>query len=229
MNQVIQDSGRELENVLGKVSLDRGSLYDLIATAVLFPTLNLAESLLNGCFYSEVKKSVQWVNARENMYNSSLEKLKRVAENEAMYQPEELLIMMEEEYRRLFLDPCNVVISPYESYYVKVEKELVIESVNKAYNSEKKYILTNHKEAPDHIYSELEFLSYLAEQEGESWKNGEVIKAKQWKIKERTFIVHHLRRFGTRFFESFEKQAELEAYQAIASVGSIFMILEHGF
>jgi TorA maturation chaperone TorD len=228
MNQVIQGSERKLENILGNVSFDRGNLYHLLATAVRSPALELAESLLNGKFYSEIEKSVLWVNARENIYNSSLEKLKKVAENEARYHPEELLIRMEEEYKRLFIAPGQAVISPFETYYRKTAEDLVIESVKKSYNTVKTYNWTDYQEFPDHISSELGFLSYLAEQEGTSWKNGEEKEAKTWRIKERTFIVHHLRKWGISFFESFEKQAELEAYQAMASVGKIFMILEHG-
>jgi TorA maturation chaperone TorD len=228
MNQVIQNPERELEIKLGNVSLDRSNLYQLLGIAVQFPTLELADSFLNGRLYSEVEKLVLWVNAKENIYTSSLEKLKKVAENEARYSSEELLIRMEEEYKRLFLVSGLPRISPFETYYVEAAKDSVIESVNKVYYAEKTFIMTNHQEAPDHISSEFGFLSHLAGKEGNSWKNGDVIEAKKSRIKQRTFIVHHLRKFGISFFESFERQAELEAYQAMASVGRIFMILEHG-
>ncbi|MFB6468123.1 molecular chaperone [Cytobacillus sp. Hz8] len=228
MNQLIQDPDQELENKLGNVSLDRADLYQLLIRAVQFPTLMLAESLWNGSYYSKVEKSVQWVNDREGIYQASLEKLKKVAENKTGNDPVKLLKKMKEDYTHLFLTPNQTVVSPFETDYGQIAQDLVVESLNKVYNKENCYILPDSNESIDHICTEFSFLSHLCLQEGISWKNGEVVAAKKWKMKQRAFTVHHLRKWGISFFENVGIHAELEAYQAIASVGKMFMILEHG-
>lgn len=228
MNQVIEESEKVLENKLGGVCLDRANVYHLLAKAVQPPSLELAESLLNGSFYSEIEKSVQWINEREGMYHQSLEKLKKVSKNEKAYQPAEQLKKMDEEYMRLLSSAVQDGISPYESDYGDKDRDSVVASVLKAYNGEETIILSKAIDAPDHISTELEFLSHLSWLEGEAWQKGQMHEAKKWRIKERTFIVHHLRNWGESFFDKFERSAEIEAYKAIASIGSIFMTIEYG-
>lgn len=228
MNQVIEESEQFLENKLGGVCLDRANVYQLLAKAVQPPTLELAESLINRNFYSEVEKSVQWVNEREGMYNRSLEKLKKASENEKVENPAELLKEMEEEYEKLFPFAAQNGISPYESDYGDKTRDSVVASVLKAYKGEDTIILSKAMDAPDHISTELEFLSHLSRLEGEAWQKGQMLEAKKWRIKERTFIVHHLRSWGASFFDKFEQSAELEVYKAIASIGSIFLTIEYG-
>jgi len=228
MNHVMQDSQQEIESILGNVSFNRATLYQLVSMAIQFPTYELAENLLNGTFYSEIEKSIQWVNARDGMYNTSLEKLKRVAENEIGLHPEELLKKMEEEYTRLFLIPDQVVVSPFESDNSDATKDSIIDSLEKVYREVGAIAFSDYLLPIDHITAELDFLSYLCQQEAVSWKMGEMLEAKKWKVKQRTFIVHHLRKWGISFFVKVERSTELEAYRAIASVGKIFMTLEHG-
>lgn len=228
MNQVIENPQFEIENKLGNVSLHRAMLYQWMSKAMLFPTFELAESLLNGDFYRDVEKSIQWVNTSGGMYNASLEKLKMVASNKDCLSPDELLKKMEEEYIRLFLVSEQMVVSPLERDYSDKANEFIIASIKKVYDEVGEIVFSNHHESPDHIAAQLDFLSYLGRQEGTSWINGEMLKAKKWKIKERTFIVHHLRKWGILFFVNMEKSTELEAYQALASVGKVFMTLEHG-
>jgi TorA maturation chaperone TorD len=228
MNHVIEETNRALEHKLGSVCLDRAYVYHLLAKAVQPPTLEFAESLLDGTFYSKVENSVQWVNEREGMYNQSLENLKKVSENKEGYVTEELFRKMKEEYEKLFLSADPNGISPFESDYGNKTKDSVAAAVLKAYNGERTDRMSETENAPDHISTELEFLSYLSRLEGEAWQQGQMLEAKEWRIKERTFMVHHLKKWGVSFFVKFERATRLEAYNSIAAIGSIFMTIENG-
>lgn len=228
MNQAIHDPLQDIEMKLGNVSLYRSNLYGVLSKAVQYPVLELAESLINGTFYSSVEESIHWVNAKDGMYDSALEKLKKVSENEVGYTPVELLKKMEEEYQRLFLPKEQAVVSLFERDYIDKSKTLNLASIEKAYHGVQSDVLVDHHQFPDHIATELSFLSYLGQQEGESWLQGEMETAKNWKVRERTFIVHHLRKWGISFFVNMERSTELDAYEGIASVGKVFMTLEHG-
>jgi TorA maturation chaperone TorD len=228
IDQKIQESNNDVEKKLGIVSLHRANMYQILSKAVQYPTIELAESLLNGKLQSEIAESIEWVNGRDGMYNNSLEQLKSVEVHRTEYHPEDLLKEMEEEYTRLFLQPEYAVVSPYERNYNDKAQELLLASIEKAYDGVKSDFLPDYHCSADHIAAELSFLSYLTQQEGESWLERNMFQAKKWKIKERTFIVHHLRQWGVSFFVKLERSSELEAYKAIASVGKVFMTLEHG-
>ena len=229
MNQVLQNPQcDEIENKLGMVSLYRANMYQIMSKAVQYPTLELAESFLNGHFFLEVAESIEWVNGRAGMYNDSLEKLKEVSENQTDYSPRDMLKKMEMEYARLFFQHGQGAVSPYERDYNNEGKESIIASIEKTYNEVESAFFLDHHKSPDHIASELSYLSFLGQQEGESWLKGNMEEAKKWKIQERFFIVHHIRKWGISFFVKMEKSSELEAYKAVASVGKVFMTLEHG-
>lgn len=229
MNQVSDKSEKALEKRLGDVCIDRAYVYHLLAVAVQPPTSELAENLSKGTFYSEIEKSVRWINEREGMYHSSLERLKKVSGNEGTSNPEELFKQMEEEYKRLFTASSQNYISPHEADFVNKPRDSVVASLLKAYKEEEETVLLpKATDAPDHIAVELEYLSHLSRLEGEAWHDDQMLEAKKWRIKERTFLVHHLRNWGPSFFEKMERTAELDAYKAIASIGRIFMILEYG-
>ena len=228
MNQVLQHAENDIAQKLGMASSHRANMYQLMAKAVQYPTIELAESLLNGKLLAEVSEVVEWVNKRDGMYREALEKLEAVAKNQAGEDAQGLLQKMEVEYTRLFLQPGQAVVSPYERDYSEKEKETILASIEKAYNQINPAIFSNHPASPDHITSELKYLSYLGQQEGEAWLANNMEDAKKWKITERTFIVHHLRQWGISFFVNMERAAKLEAYNAIASAGKVFMTLEHG-
>lgn len=228
MNQVILDPQRDIEAKLGNVSLCRANLYQLFSKAVQYPVIELAESLLNGTFYSSIEQSINWVNAKDGMYNSGLEKLNKIRENKDGYSPDELLKKMEKEYNRLFLAPEKAIVSLYERDYTDKSTTLNLASIEKAYSGIESDVLTDHHKLPDHIATELSYIAYLGQQEGEAWLQSDMLEAKKWKVKERTFLVHHLRKWGISFFVDVERSTELDAYKAIASVGKVFMTLEHG-
>lgn len=228
MNRAILEPQHDIETKLGNVSLHRSNLYQLLSKSVQYPVIELAESLLEGTFYSNIEESIHWVNAKDRMYDSALEKLKKVSENKAGYSPEELLKGMEEEYQRLFMTKEQALVSLFERDYIDKSKTLNIVSIEKAYHGVQSDVLVDYHQFPDHIATELSYLSFLGQQEGESWFQGEMEAAKNWKVKERTFIVHHLRKWGISFFVNMERTTKLEAYEGIASVGKVFMTLEHG-
>lgn len=218
----------DAKNKLRNVSLDRSNIYAFLARSFQWPTLDFAQKIVSGTFYSKVEDSLQWIMMRESLFTPFLEKLNKISSKEVGISPEEFLKDLEAEYMRLFLIPSPTVISLYESDYSNIQRQIILESVIKSYNGETTHRLISNDLFPDHISIELGFLSYLSKREGRSWKKGNVQQAKNIRMKEHTFIMNHLNNWSIVFFENVERNSIHPFYQVIASLGKTFMILEIG-
>lgn len=222
MNPVNQDSNVELDlnTKLGQVALNRAGMYQSLAVASRYPTIELAEILINGTFYSKIKEYVQWVNRDNGMFDSQLFQLREIAQNKPDYGLEEMLMKMEQEYGRL----CS--ITKYDRIQgLQNSKPLDIDN---SYLQEA-FVTSESEKMLNHISKELDYFHFLCKKEGEAWQSGKMPKAKQWRRKQRDFMVNHLGNRGESFFAGVRKVTLLEAYQVLASLGQAFMRLERGY
>lgn len=220
--QVLQDDHKELHMNLGDVALDRSFMYQLLEEVVQCPTLELSKVLLNGTLYTNVNQAVHWVNKSSGIFNRQLKQLEELSQREVS--TNEFFFELEEQYKKFFLSKEESTISPFERTYLEDEQA----ELTDIYMRETEFVL-NDSFVPDHLINELHFLAFLCKKEGEAWQEGKMPKAKQWRRKERDFMVNHLGKWGLKFFSDLEKAADLTPYSALASLGKIFMKLEQGY
>ncbi|WP_019240574.1 MULTISPECIES: TorD/DmsD family molecular chaperone [Bacillus] len=230
LTQINEEPVNELYLNLASVARDRSQMYQLLIAAVRYPTYELAEALINGSFYTEANNRVNWVNVGSGIFNNPLQKLKVTVESIKDLQPKELLSKMEAEYSRLFLEGNQAIIPLYEASFsgCATDEISVQQAVEEVYQAEGIVHTYEAYERADFIGTELEHLYYLCSNEAESWQIGKMGKAKQWKRKQRAFLVKHTGSWGGVFFTKVVNSTELDVYTAIGMLGSSFMRLERG-
>lgn len=230
LTQINEEPVDELYLNLASVARDRSQMYQHLIAAVRYPSYDLAEALINGSFYTEAKNCVNWVNAGSGIFNNPLQKLMETVENIKDLQPKELLSKMEAEYSRLFLDGNQAIVSLYEASFsgCATDETSVQQAVEDVYRAEGIVNTYEAYERADFIGMELEYLYYLCINEAESWQTGKMGKAKQWKRKQREFLVNHVGSWGGVFFTKVVNSTELDVYTAIGMLGSSFIRLERG-
>lgn len=94
-------------------------------------------------------------------------------------------------FAQLFLGPFEILASPYATTYLTPENSLMGEASQEAARAYSEAGLVpdpEYKEAPDHITGELEFMYYLAFQEGST-------DDPAWSERQRRFWTEHLGRW----------------------------------
>lgn len=228
--QINEEAVNELYLSLGAVARDRANMYQLLIDAVHYPTYELAEELINGNFYRKANDHVNWVNAGSGIFKNPLKKLQEVVESIKDLQPDELLIKMETEYTRLFLEGEQVVVPLYEVDYsgCAINETSVKQELDKIYQQEGIYNNYEAYKKADFIGTELEYVCFLCSNEAEAWKVAKMGVAKKWKRKQREFLVSHVGTWGGVFFTQVVNSTESHIYTAIGMLGSSFMKLERG-
>jgi putative dimethyl sulfoxide reductase chaperone len=117
-------------------------------------------------------------------------------------------------YARLFLGPFEIQASPYESFYLDANQQLmgdVSMSVARAYAEAGLGPGKGPREAPDHIALEMEFVYYLTHQ---FVTTGD----QKWRGIRQHFLTSHLNRWTPSLSDAIRKADEHPFYNALASL-----------
>jgi TorA maturation chaperone TorD len=98
------------------------------------------------------------------------------------------------EHTRLFVGPGRAAAPPYGSLYHE-GRGLMGEStldVLRRYREAGLTFTPERGELPDHVVSELSFLSVLAEEEARAWEAGDEAGARGWLVRRGAFLWDHL-------------------------------------
>ncbi|MBI5440868.1 MAG: molecular chaperone TorD family protein [Deltaproteobacteria bacterium] len=166
--------------------------------------LETAYRLLSACLY---QPSPEWLE--ENVFGNLEQVLSVVAPtvaHKAGTMAEALGDQGEAElttaYARLFIGPGRLGATPYGSYYLEQEKQVMGEStlaVRSFYEDAGLVLDEAFTEMPDHMKVELEFLSYLLQQAISSAARGDEGAYARWVELRKEFLA----RFVSGWFEAF--------------------------
>jgi TorA maturation chaperone TorD/Pyruvate/2-oxoacid:ferredoxin oxidoreductase delta subunit len=116
------------------------------------------------------------------------------------------LLALEIVYNRLFYGPGKPLVPPYASAYIYPQGQLVMAQpamdALKLYRKEGLEIAENFYDLPDHLILELEFMSFLCEQEVSA------DLPKKWWEKQYQFLIYHLLWWLPAFVDSLQESAE---------------------
>ncbi len=210
----------------------RGNLYALLALCFYEPTSNLAADYLSGALSEAFKESAVVLPA--GSLPQSVSNLVLSAQNAADVQPEDCLKELHLEYMRLFVGPKMPVSPPYESVHREDtsadEHGLMMGSVTVAvrqvYMQNGLDLAAGHKDLPDHIGTELEYMYYLCQREADAWEEESLTLANSWIDNQRAFLQEHLWKWTPAFCRLAEENTTSAFYKAITGILREYLTFE---
>ena len=139
---------------------------------------------------------------------------------------DEIRLLLEVEYNRLFVGPDKVPAPPYESYYRTDVPEVRLrtikgpheQQVREFYRTFGLIMSDEYFELADHIFVELDFLSYLNLMEARAWKNENQEEIQRIRQGYDIFLRNHLKKWFDPFEADVQKHAQLVFYPAILAI-----------
>jgi TorA maturation chaperone TorD len=142
---------------------------------------------------------------------------------------EQLLLDLQVEHTYLFITARpHVPAPPYESAY-SGRGYLMGEPALQVLELYREAGLAMHKEydaLPDHFSAELEFLSYLIQQELEAEQAGDTVNAATWQDRQTSFLDKHLLQWGPRFLAKVTVGARQPFYELLANLAGMVLQTE---
>lgn len=116
-------------------------------------------------------------------------------------------------YARLFLGPFEILASPYASFYLQPDQQLmgpVSQSVASIYSEAGLEPGPGPREAPDHVALEWEFMYFVTHQYLVTGED-------QWLQKRQAFVATHLRRWMPSLTKAMKQAKEHTFYDSLAA------------
>ncbi len=228
-------------------AINYSDFYQLMAISMRYPTRELAEGLLDGSFADDMAACLEGLGISADEADAAYDKLCAAVLADAA-DVETLFHRLRVEYTGLFLVPKREKIYIYESRFCYPKdadpKQYSMFVSPCALHAEQCYkeagvrVRKDLQEAPDHMATELEYISYLyrklaetmsevsqeKEREAASGQESPLNKQQQilvWKLRIDTFWQKHLSKWYDDFLEEIQKKTELETYRALAILGGM--------
>jgi len=228
-------------NMTVEQAINYSDFYQLMAIALRYPTAELAEGLLDGSFADDMAACLEGLGISEEEADATYDRLSAAVLADAT-EAEALLHRLRVEYTGLFLVPKREKIYIYESRFCypkdadPKQYSMFVSPcalhVEQCYKEAGVRVRKNLQEAPDHMATELEYMSYLyrklaeglsrAKAEEETGVSAEVKQDNlMWKLRIDTFRQKHLSKWYGAFLAEIQEKTELETYRALAGLGGI--------
>jgi DMSO reductase family type II enzyme chaperone len=211
----------------------RANVYALLAICLYEPSLRLAQDLLAGSLVAAFRESLQ-VLPEARVFEEKMAAMDEFGEEHRSKNGRDFRSLLRTEYTHLFIGPGHLPCPPYESVYrVDVpaqERGLVMGratvDVVQRYQQAGLNIASSHKDLPDHVGTELEFMYYLCQKEAEAWEKGNAGQAQEWLEMQQGFLKEHLGKWIPAFCEAVEKEANVRIYGDLAALVRDHVALE---
>jgi TorA maturation chaperone TorD len=180
--------------------------------------------------------ATSWLDSNQELYEPSLVALHRYVERHAGRAFPEVLEELAVDHARLFVGPEKAPASPYESVWTDVDpmsREPIFNgpstaTVTAAYRAQGLVESPEHRDLPDHVATETEFLCYLCEREETAWRGGEADLAKELRAVQQQFITAHLGRFAREFCRAVDTAGHETCYAVFADFLLVHLTIESG-
>ena len=223
-------------------AINYSDFYQLMAIALRFPTRDLAKGLLDGSFADDLAACMEGLGVAADEADAVYDRLCAAVLADASDE-ETLFHRLRTEYTCLFLVPKREKIYIYESRYRYPKNEdpkqysMFINPcalhAEQCYKEAGVRVRKDLQEAPDHVATELEYLSYLYRKLAEGLSREKTEKEKfevsaetkqdilMWKLRIDTFCQKHLSKWYNSFLADIQEKTQLETYRTLAVLGGI--------
>jgi putative dimethyl sulfoxide reductase chaperone len=130
------------------------------------------------------------------------------------------------DHARLFVGPFALLAPPYGSVYLERERRLMGDStlaVSESYREAGLEVAAGFNGTPDHIAAELEFMHFLSVKAIEALAGEDLVRARHFRQKQKSFLERHLAAWVPDFSRSLEDQAQTQFYQSLAVATRMFV------
>lgn len=198
---------RQAWDRLGETADPRALAGRQISESFHSPDPAWVEEFLAGSVEADLRLAISWLDSNQELYATSLAALHRCVERNRERDTAAVLEDLAVDHARLFVGPENPPASSYESVWSDVDpmsgKPIFngpsTTAVESAYRSLGLLQSPDHRDLPDHVATEAEFLCYLRESEATTSRAGEANQAKELRSSQEQFINAHLGRFVREF------------------------------
>ncbi len=222
--------------LLGQASERRALGWRALALTFYEPAPDWVEMIQSGLLLEHLQQATGWLDRDRERFSGLLGRLSELTNEYAAREPDELLRGLTVEYARLFIGPEHVPVPPYESVYRDIDpssgKPVVngptTIAVKSLYQRHGLRSREEHRDLPDHVATELEFLYFLCRKEAEAWRSGDLDEAKEMRRAQQTFLAEHLGRWWPSFFERLVAAKPANVYQILGEFGTAYLGVETG-
>jgi TorA maturation chaperone TorD len=183
------------EPAVNQETVVRLLLYRFLAQCYTYPEPAFCEALHGREVWDQLGVAGEALSRRINQSIASLQACVRCYNGG----DEKLLTDLQIEYTYLFINAVpHVPAPPYESAYTGAGLLMgePVSQVLKAYREAGLIMHDDYDALPDHIAAELEFVSYLVQQEATAAQQAPE-EAEAWRTRQRDFLAEHLLRWNT--------------------------------
>lgn len=211
-------------------AINLSDFYQLMAIAMRCPTKELAEGLLDGSFADDMAACMEGLGVSADVADEAYDTLCAAVLADAS-QAEELFHLLRVEYTRLFLIPKKEKIYIYESRFCYPKdadpRQYSMFVSPCALHAEQCYkeagvrVRKDLQEVPDHMATELEYISYLYRKMAETITMENKTEQVLWKVRIETFWQKHLNKWYDAFLAEIQEKTESETYKVLATLGGM--------
>ncbi len=143
---------------------------------------------------------------------------------------EDRVAQLNEDYNKLFVDPCQLLAPPWESVYRTEERataDLTTLKVREFYGRHGLAYVLKHKEPEDHYSVELEFMAELIRRQSYYLRTGIVKEALYLFKEQQRFLEEHLLKWSLDFTLSVIQNAHTEYFQGMALLAHEFLMWDY--
>lgn len=222
--------------LLSQANDRRAAGWGALALAFYEPTSDLVDALRSGQFVEQLELATGWLDQDRERFAPPLDRLRKLSVGYVDTEPEALLHELKVEYARLFIGPERASVPPYESVYRDRDpasgRPIIMgpttTSIGSLYRSFGLGPPDGHRDLPDHIGTELEFVYFLCRKEAEAWRSGDLDGAKNFRRAEGAFLKEHLSCWWSLFFERLASAAPHDLYRLLGEFVTEYLAVEAG-
>jgi DMSO reductase family type II enzyme chaperone len=133
------------------------------------------------------------------------------------------------DYSALFIGPFKLLAPPYGSVYMEEGRTLMGDSTVDAVKTYLKAGVEmddQHKDMPDHISVELEFMYYLITREIEAEAGQDTEGVERYRKAQKDFLSRHIGAWVFKFAEDMKNNAKTSFYTSLADCTTVFLQAE---
>lgn len=210
---------------LADVAAARGHVYATLAAGFWQPDGALLDDLAAGTLAHEIARSVAWLGPDASWYGPGLQDLAHAASAVQTGPPDKALLTLRVEHARLFEGPGRPVAIPFESAWSdRGEAGGVALNGPSAARVALRYRqaglerAASHRELPDHVAVELEFLYELCRREADAWRVTDDGTARDLRATADRFLRDHPARWWPAFGERVILESRHDLYRGLGRI-----------
>ncbi len=231
-----QGTAREPQEAWAQIAKGRSLGWRTLALAFYDPTEEWVKALLDGAVTAALSEATRWLDSDRERFVAGMEMLRDFVTKQQGRDPQDVLRELKVEYTRLFIGPGAAHAPPYESVYrdrdpasgMAIVQGPSAASVEAAYRQHGLGRHPSHRDLPDHVATELEFMYFLCSREQEAWEKGESRTAKELRRAQQNFLEEHLARWLPEFCGRVQNAAPVNLYLALADILPEYLAVETG-